>query len=79
MVEIESTGFPSLPKTFVFLKFRLKSFLKLINNIPRFTSPFFFFVFICLFRLQRKPFVQREGVDTILCLEPMMIITYKIN
>ena len=78
MVEIESTGFPSLPKTFVFLKFRLKSFLKLINNIPRFTSPFFC-LFLFVYLDSNKPFVQREGVDTILCLEPMMIITYKIN
>ena len=36
------------------------------------TFPLFFFIH--LFRLQRKPFVRREGIHTALCPEPTMVI-----
>ena len=37
------------------------------------------FLFIYLFRIQRKPFVQREGVYRALCPEPMMVMNYAKN
>ena len=79
MGNIESTDFPPCSKTHVRLKFRFKSFLKLINGLPRFVSSFFFFrclLFIHLFRIQQKTFVQREGVYTALCPEPIMVLNY---
>ena len=65
-------------KIYVSLKFRFKSFLTLINSWPRFVSSIFlcFLLFIYLFRIQQKPFVQREDVYTTLCPEPMMVLNY---
>ena len=83
-VAIEFTDFSPCSKTYVRLKFRFESFLTLINSLPRFVSSFFcvcFLLFIYLFRIQQRAFVQREGVYTTLCPEPMMVLNYakKIN
>ena len=78
---IESTDFPPCSKTYVAFKIPVYSFLTSINSEPRFVSSFFVvcFLFIYLFRIQRKPFVQREGVYRALCPEPMMVMNYAKN
>ena len=78
-VAIEFTDFSPCSKTYVRLKFRFESFLTLINSLPRFVSSFFcvcFLLFIYLFRIQQRAFVQREDIYTTLCPEPMMVLNY---
>ena len=42
----------------------------------KFVSSFFCVLFIYLFRIQQKSFVQRGDVYTTLCPEPMMVLNY---
>ena len=78
---IESTDFPPCSKTYVALKFRfIHSSHQLTANLDLFLLFFVVcFLFIYLFRIQRKPFVQREGVYRALCPEPMMVMNYAKN
>ena len=78
---IESTDFPPCSKTYVALKFRfIHSSHQLTANLDLFLLLFVVcFLFIYLFRIQRKPFVQREGVYRALCPEPMMVMNYAKN
>ena len=78
---IESTDFPLCSKTYVALKFQfIHSSYQLTADIDLFLLLFVVcFLFIYLFRIQRKPFVQREGVHRALCPEPMMVMNYAKN
>ena len=78
---IESTDFPLSSKTYVALKFQFThSSHQLTYNLDLFLLLFVVcFLFIYLFRIQRKPFVQREGVHRALCPEPMMVMNYAKN
>ena len=79
---IESTDFPPCSKTYVALKSRfIHSSHQLTTNLDLFLLflLFAFYLFIYLFRIQRKPFVQREGVYRALCPEPMMVMNYAKN
>ena len=80
-VAIESTDFPLSSKTYVALKFQFThSSHQLTYNLDLFLLLFVVcFLFIYLFRIQRKPFVQREGVHRALCPEPMMVMNYAKN
>ena len=79
-VAIEFTDFSFCSKIYVRLKNSdlNHSSHQLIANLD--LIPLFFFLcfllFIYLFRIQQKPFVQREGVYTTLCPEPMMVLNY---
>ena len=78
---IESADFPPCSKTYVALKFRfIYSSHQLTANLDLIFLLFVVcFLFIYLFRIQRKPFVQREGVYRALCPEPMMVMNYAKN
>ena len=78
---IESSDFPPCSKTYVALKFRfIYSSHQLTANLDLIFLLFVVcFLFIYLFRIQRKPFVQREGVYRALCPEPMMVMNYAKN
>ena len=78
-MEIESTDFPLSSKTYVALKFQFThSSHQITYNLDLFLLLFVVcFLFIYLFRIQRKPFVQREGVHRALCPEPMMVMNAK--
>ena len=78
---IESADFPLSSKTYVALKFQFThSSHQLTYNLDLFLLLFVVcFLFIYLFRIQRKPFVQREGVHRALCPEPMMVMNYAKN
>ena len=78
---IESTDFPLSFKTYVALKFQFThSSYQLTYNLDLFLLLFVVcFLFIYLFRIQRKPFFQREGVHRALCPEPMMVMNYAKN
>ena len=78
---IESTDFSLSFKTYVALKFQFThSSYQLTYNLDLFLLLFVVcFLFIYLFRIQRKPFFQREGVHRALCPEPMMVMNYAKN
>ena len=78
---IESADFPPCSKTYVALKFRfIYSSHQLTANLDLIFLLFVVcFLFIYLLRIQRKPFVQREGVYRALCPEPMMVMNYAKN